>query len=85
MNNLKNTLVREITGEREYILQLLEENDEIDYTIQLIEEPGEILITRLMSREQIEESVREAVRELFPGKEVYNVVVADVFLKFIIK
>lgn len=85
MNNLKDTLVRELTGEKEQILQLLEENDELNYTIQLIEEPGEILITRLISREQIGETVSEAIGELFPGKEVCNVVVADVLLKFKIK
>lgn len=79
---LTDTLVRMMTEEKESILQNIQNSDEFFYTVQLVEEPGEVLITRMMSKEQIEEAVNEAVKELLPNKKVSDIVSQDVILQF---
>lgn len=79
---LTDTLIREMTEEKDQILQNLENTNSFEYAIQLIEEPGEVLITRFMSEEEIEEAVSEAITELFPGKNVSEIKTADVLLEF---
>ena len=79
---LTDTLVRIMTEEKESIFQNIQDSNEFFYTVQLTEEPGEVLITRMMSKEQIEEAVTEAVKEMFPNKNVSNIVSQDVILQF---
>lgn len=79
---LTDTLVRIMTEEKESILQNIQDSDEFFYTVQLIEEPGEVLITRMMSKEQIEEAVTEAVKEILPNKKVSDIVSQDIILQF---
>ena len=79
---LTDTLVRIMSEEKESILQNIQDSDEFFYTVQLTEEPGEVLITRMMSKEQIEEAVTESIKEMFPNKNVSNIVSQDVILQF---
>ena len=82
MSNLTKTLIRDMRENEVSISSALKRNGHICYTIELVEEPGEICITRLMEKEEIEESANNAVSELFPGRKVSKVRIWDVYLGF---
>lgn len=59
----------------------------VPYVLELREEPGEVLITRLLEKEQIESEVKSALQEaLYPVTEfqVTNIGCADNLLWFTI-
>ncbi len=67
---LTNTLVREMTPQSEEMRKIVREGKNYPVRIELIEEPGEILITRMMEKNQIEEALKEAVKEvMLPEKD----------------
>jgi len=86
MTTLASTLVRSLNKDKEIILMMIQDVGErgngIDYTVKLHEDEGEILITLLMTDEQIEESVAEAVNIVFPGKSSSNVFVKNEYISF---
>ena len=51
---LTNTLVREMKAKSEEVRKKVNEGKSCSVKIELIEEPGEILITRMMEKDQIE-------------------------------
>lgn len=70
---LTKTLVREITPESEEMRKIVREGKNYPVRIELIEEPGEILITRMMEKNQIEEAVKEAVRRVMLPEKNFKV------------
>ena len=79
---LTDTLVRELTEEKDWMIARLKKVDFFNYSIELTEEPGEVLITRMMSQEDIEEAVTEAIKEILPNKKVSDILSEDKFLCF---
>lgn len=79
---LTDTLVQELTEEKDWMSARLKKVDFFNYSIELTEEPGEVLITRMMSQEDIEETVTEAIKEVLPGKKVSDILSEDKFLCF---
>lgn len=63
---LVDTIVREISPIADEIRATIEEGNFFPCIVELIEEPGEILITLMMRKDQIEEAVKEAVKKTVP-------------------
>ena len=82
MPNLTKTLMRDMRENEAIISSALERNGRLYYTIELLEEPGEICVTRLMEKEEVEETANEVVSKLFPGRKVSKVRIFDVYLGF---
>ena len=86
MTVLANTLIRNLSKDKELILMMLQDIGEkervVEYTIKLHEEEGEVLITLLLTDEQIEEDVREAVSTVLPGKMSDDVFVENEYITF---
>ena len=70
---LTNTLVREMTAKSEEVRKKVSEGENCSVKIELIEEPGEILITRMMEKNQIEEALKEAVKEVMLPEKNFKV------------
>ena len=85
MTKLAETLVRHLKSCSSDVIKALEHGVKVDLTVKLKEEPGEILITLLMNQKEIEDSVKEAVAEVFPNKQTCAVYAKQDFVKFTIK
>ena len=83
-HKLTDTLIRKLAEEKDWMIARLERMDAFNYSIELTEEPGEVLITRMMPQEDIEEAVTEAIKEILPDKKVSDILSEDKFLSFII-
>ena len=70
---LTNTLVREMKAKSEEVRKKVNEGKSCSVKIELIEEPGEILITRMMEKDQIEEALKEAVKEVMLPEKNFKV------------
>ena len=70
---LTNTLVREMKAKSEEVRKKVSEGKNCSVKIELIEEPGEILITRMMEKDQIEEALKEAVKEVMLPEKNFKV------------
>lgn len=70
---LTNTLVREMKAKSEEVRKKVNEGKNCSVKIELIEEPGEILITRMMEKDQIEEALKEAVKEVMLPEKNFKV------------
>lgn len=70
---LTNTLVREMKAKSEEVREKVNEGKSCSVKIELIEEPGEILITRMMEKDQIEEALKEAVKEVMLPEKNFKV------------
>lgn len=70
---LTNTLVREMKAKSEEVRKKVMEGKNYPVRIELIEEPGEILITLMMKKDQIEEAVKEAVEEVMLPEKNFKV------------
>ncbi len=70
---LTNTLVREMTPQSEEMRKIVREGKNYPVRIELIEEPGEILITLMMKKDQIEEAVKESVEEVMLPEKNFKV------------
>lgn len=70
---LTNTLVREMKAKSEEVRKKVNEGKSCSMKIELIEEPGEILITRMMEKDQIEEALKEAVKEVMLPEKNFKV------------
>ena len=70
---LTNTLVREMTPQSEKMRKIVRDGKNYPVSIELIEVPGEILITLMMIKDQIEEAVKEAVEEVMLPEKNFKV------------
>ena len=70
---LTNTLVREMKAKSEEVRKKVNEGKSCSVKIELIEEPGEILITRMMEKDQIEEALKETVKEVMLPEKNFKV------------
>lgn len=68
MNKLTETLIRDLTENKEKVLKALETNESLEYAIELTAEEGEVLSTLIMKQAEIEESVSQAVSKVFSRK-----------------
>ena len=75
-SRLGETIARRLRDEKTEILKELEAKEECYTAIKLFCEEGEVLITLLMDEEQIENSVKEAVEEVFEGKAVIDIFIS---------
>lgn len=76
MAKLKETIARHVESEKKEILKELENKDECYCAIGLRWEPGEVLITLMMSDEEIERDAKEAVKEVFEGRDIMNMFIS---------
>ena len=83
-SKLAETLTRELTAQKPEILEGMSEHKEKAYLVEfeLSEEPGEIVITLMMTDEEIAKSVIEAVSDVFPGKKISDIKSVDKYLAF---
>ena len=84
MKLLTNTLIRSLNEDKKTILEILEKKGSINYTVRLHEDEGELLITLLMTSEQIEDAVVEAVSKVFPDKGGFDIHFANEYISFTI-
>lgn len=77
MTKLAETIARHLRDEEAEIISELETKGECYTLIKLFSEEGEVLITLLMSDEEIENSVKKAVEEVFTGKTVIDIFISQ--------
>ena len=75
-SQLGETIARHLREDEKEILTELETKGECYNAIKLFYEEGEVLITLVMSDEEIENSVKEAVEEAFAGKTVIDIFIS---------
>lgn len=76
-SQLGETIARHLRAEEAEILTELETKEECYTAIKLFYEEGEVLITLLMSEDEIENSVKEAVEEIFAGKIAIDIFISQ--------
>ena len=64
MTQLTQTLARDLEADKAFLLTMLDIQGRVGSSVELKEEPGEILITILMKDNEIEEAVKEAVKNV---------------------
>lgn len=74
--DLKRTFARHLESQKEEIRKELDKKDECYFAIKLHWEPGEVLITLMMSDEEIEKEAKEAVSEVFEGRDVMDIFIS---------
>lgn len=85
---LADTIIRKIATNARAIRRKVKKGKSVPCIVELSEEPGEVLITLLMEKEQVEEAVNEAVTKvLFPTKkfQVKNIGYGNDLLWFIVE
>lgn len=76
-SQLGETIARHLREQETEILKELETKEECYTIIKLFYEEGEVLITLLMDEDEIENSVKEAVNEVFTGKTVIDIFISQ--------
>lgn len=65
---LTQTVKRQLEMDKDFLMPRLRVHGRTDATVLLDEEPGEVLITLLMTNEEICTAIKNAVKEVFGGE-----------------
>ena len=73
---LTQTVKRQLETDKDFLMPRLRQRGRADATVLLDEEAGEVLITLLMTNEEIRIAIRDAVKEVFGGEYM----VSDIYM-----